>query len=267
MKYWKIAPGDKGFLWVEQRDNDCIAVGWNDVGNLKNFKNNEEIKKKFKEEYPNRRHKQLISFFNDVLIGDKIVASSGRHIFGIGTITGSYRYNDELYYCHSKPVQWGITFWDPIDIYDDIRLSGTLREKLNRQATVKELTKSEWEIIENELSRIKTPFKNMTNWEGLPRAPDTEQEVIILFSKLIQCLKMKIERVSTRFPDALLQVKQNGKWISKSAEFELYSSGFDHFDRLKETKCDMIICWEDDWKNKPIDIEIIELRKVLLEII
>jgi hypothetical protein len=268
MRYWKIAPGHGGILWVEQRENECIAVGWNDTGDLTRFRNDEEIKRKFEVEFPGRNPKQLITFFHDILIEDKIVASSGRYIFGIGTVKDIYKFDENLYYCHSKPVRWEVTFWNPVDIYDDLELSETIREKLHRQATIKDLTKDEWEKIEKQLMEIKTPFKNMTNWEGMPRAPTTEQEVIILFSKSTKCLKMKIEQVSTRFPDALLRVKQDGKWISKSVEFEIYSSGFkSHLEQLNETKCDMIICWEDDWGEKPVDIEVVELKKILLEII
>lgn len=270
MRYWKVAPGDRGSLWVEQRENSCIAIGWNEVNNLRKYKGDEQIKKKFKgiKDYEGSSPRQLLMFYHDVIKEDKIVASSGPYIFGIGTVAGGYKFDNDLSYCHSKPVRWNITFWNPIDIYDDIKISTSTREKLHRQATVKELTKDEWEKIEIQLSEMKTPFKNLTNWDGLPCAPTTEQEVIILFSKLTQCLKMKILRVSTRFPDALLQVKEHDKWISKSVEFELYASGFEsHLEDLDEVDCDMIICWENDWKKKPVDIEVIELKNVLLGII
>ncbi|MEM3573239.1 MAG: hypothetical protein QXJ62_03295 [Nitrososphaeria archaeon] len=82
---------------------------------------------------------------------------------------------------------------------------------------------------------------------------------------------MKIESVSTRFPDAYIRVKEGNRWITKLAEFEVYSSDFVAHGHLKQMaknkECKMIICWKDDWKDKPKNIEVIELRKEMEEII
>lgn len=271
MQYWKIAPGEGGFLWVEQRENECIAIGWNDTGDLTEYSNDEEIEKIFKNEYT-KKPLSLLRFFHQVEKGDKIIASSGRFIFGIGTVNSNrYKYNMNLYYCHSKPVRWELTFWDPLDIYK-LKVNAVLQKRLNYNRTILELEKEEWEEIEDVLFKTKTPFKNMTNWDGLPRSPVYEQEVIILFSKLTQYLKMRIEQVSTRFPDAILRIKRGNKWVLKSAEFEINSSDFErhgHLEDMQENdkKCDMIICWKHDWEQVPNNIEVIELRKKLLEII
>jgi hypothetical protein len=32
-------------------------------------------------------------------------------------------------------------------------------------------------------------------------------------------------------------------------------------------RCDMIICWEDDWKDKPKNLKLVELKKELEKII
>ena len=42
MRYWKITPGQNGFLWVEQRDHDCIALGWSETGDLNKYKSEKQ---------------------------------------------------------------------------------------------------------------------------------------------------------------------------------------------------------------------------------
>jgi hypothetical protein len=85
---------------------------------------------------------------------------------------------------------------------------------------------------------------------------------------------MKISYVSTRYPDAIIRVKKGKTWVTKTAEFELLASRFeDHEERYSNgNRCDMIICWEDDWARKPRwfhrdKTRIIELKKELEKII
>ena len=35
IRYWKIRPGEGGYLWREQKLNECIAIGWSEIGNAK----------------------------------------------------------------------------------------------------------------------------------------------------------------------------------------------------------------------------------------
>lgn len=271
-RYWKIAPGSGGFLWVEQRDNGCIAIGWSETGDLNKYKTEEKIRKRFNQIDWGFKTKprQLLDFYFKVQKGDKVIASSGKYIYGVGTVIGKYKYDDQLYYKHSKPVRWEITFWEPLHV-DELKIPDTLKKKLGQNRTIVELRQEEWTIIDNALIHIHNPFQGLNNFEGICRAPQTEQEVIILFSKLSQHLKMKIESVSTRFPDAYIRVKKGNRWITKPAEFEVYSSDFAAHGHLKQMakgkECEMIICWRDDWEDKPKNIEVVELRRELEEII
>jgi len=264
-KYWKIAPGENGFLWVEQRDHDCIAIGWNDIGDLNQYKSEEAIKRRWNEIFHKSRQYQLLRFYKDVKLKDKVLANSGKWIYGLGTVTGDYEFDEELYYQHSKPVRWELKFWEPLNI-EELSLPQELEKRIRLNRTILELTREEWELIDEVVSKVKSPFEGFTNFEGLLRAPETEQEVIILFSKLSQHLKMKIVSVSTKFPDAYVRVKEGGCWTTKAAEFEIYSSNFETHEHDPE-KCDMIICWRDDWKQKPGNLKVVELRKVLEDIV
>jgi hypothetical protein len=271
-RYWKIAPGSHGFLWVEQRDNGCIAIGWNETGDLDKYRTEEKIRKRFNQiDWGSKtRPNQLLTFYFKVNKGDKVIASSGKHIFGVGTAIGKYKYDEQLYYKHSKPVRWEITFWEPLNV-EDLKIPNELKKKLGQNRTIVELKPEEWTLIDNALNRVHSPFQGLNNFEGICRAPQTEQETIILFSKLSQHLKMKIESVGKKFPDAYIRVKKGDRWITKPAEFEVYSSHFAAHGHLKQMakgrECEMIICWKDDWKDKPKNLEVIELSKEMEEII
>jgi hypothetical protein len=110
-------------------------------------------------------------------------------------------------------------------------------------------------------------------WGGLIQSPEYENEVIILFSQMLQHLHMRIVSFGTLFPDAIVESKENGKWRKVYIEFELYSSGFkSHLKKWKQgagKKCDAVVCWEHDWKNPPKKsrLNIIELKKHLEEIL
>ena len=273
-RYWRIAPGQRGFLWAEQRDNNCIAVGWNRMGNLNKFETKEKFEKQFLSIYGKKRKiavNELWRFCNEIKEGDRILANSGKYIFGIGTVVkGGYKFNKYLYYQHSQPVKWELKFWSPVNA-EELGLPSRLLRRIRAILTISELEANDWEIIREKLEKTNNPFKTISEFEGLLRAPETEQEAIVLFSKLSQLsLKMKIESFSTRFPDALIKVKEGDVWQTKSAEFELYSSGFkSHMKKYKKDhkSCDMIICWEDDWKDKPKNLKVVELKKELEKII
>ena len=270
VKYWKIAPGSHGFAWVEQRDSICIAIGWGETGDLDKYKTVNRITRRFREVFRGEktRPSQLLKFYNEVHVGDKVLANSGREIYGVGTVIGNYRYNEDLYYEHTRPVRWELTYWEPLDV-EDLSLPVKLTKKLRLNRTILELKSKEWNLIENALNSIKNPFQGLNNFEGVCRAPQTEQEAIILFGKLSQHLKMRIEYVGKSFPDALIRVKERNKWTTKAAEFELKSSQFKvHLRDMKRgKKCDMIICWKDDWEEKPQTLKVVELRKELAQIV
>ena len=121
-------------------------------------------------------------------------------------------------------------------------------------------------LFGRKVDKFHSPFEGHHSIRGLLRSPQSEQEAIILFSTLTEHLQMKILYVGTRYPDAGIQVKENGRWITKYAEFELYSSRFqDHIDKYRKdnSTCDMIICWEHDWDKCPPQLEVIELKEKL----
>ncbi len=94
--------------------------------------------------------------------------------------------------------------------------------------------------------------------KGIVYEPINEQGVILLFAALCDELGFMIEGIRPGFPDAQLRRKnEKGNYSLCRAEFEFKSSQYKaHNHPLKG--CDLIICWENDWKDCPI--EILELK-------
>lgn len=96
---------------------------------------------------------------------------------------------------------------------------------------------------------------------GIVYEPVNEQGVVLLFAAICYDLGFRIEGIRTKFPDALLVRKNNKGTFSKClAEFEFKASNYQLHKHPLEG-CDLIICWENDWQDCPI--EILELKKMV----
>lgn len=84
--------------------------------------------------------------------------------------------------------------------------------------------------------------------------PINEQGVILLFAALAYELDFRIEGIRSKFPDALLRRKNiQNRWVSCKAEFEHSSSNF-KIHGHDPSQCDLIICWNHDWEDCPIEV-------------
>lgn len=127
----------------------------------------------------------------------------------------------------------------------------------------------EWDIsvvkneIESQEKEIVTLEKRRSivgdpiNFEGLIYGPLNENGVIFLFSKIHDKLGINIEAIQATYPDAKARRKTSKGWEDIWIEFEYKSFHFKvHKHNPKE--CDIIVCWEHDWNECPI--EVIELK-------
>jgi hypothetical protein len=275
IQYWRISPGQGGFLWREQKLNDCIAIGWSDIGDAKGKNLHAALCEKYgyTKRAANYAAGQLDDFINQVQVDDKVIAStSGKGIYAVGTITGDYSFNDELEYKHSRKVRWETTFWNPVEV-ESLKLPRPLHNKFHGQSshTIRKLEENDWDLLSRRLNQFETPFRNLGMWGGLVQAPEYENEVMILFSHMLQHFGMRIIQFATRFPDAIVERKKGKRWEKLNVEFELYSSSFQSHLPDAEELCDVIICWENNgWgrNEKEKDrYEIIALKERLEKII
>ncbi len=98
-------------------------------------------------------------------------------------------------------------------------------------------------------------------FRGIVFEPINEQGVILIFATACHDLGFRIEGIRAGFPDVLLDRKNSrGNFIKCLAEFEYKSAQYKaHKHPLKG--CDLIICWENDWKDCPI--EVLELKSAI----
>lgn len=129
-----------------------------------------------------------------------------------------------------------------------------LKEEIKRQERKKETL-----IPEKKRSIVGDPV----NFEGLIYGPLNENGVIFLFSKIHDRLGINIEAIQATYPDAKGRRKTSKGWEDIWIEFEYKSSQF-KLHKHDPKECDIIVCWENDWKDCPI--EVIELKKVIQEI-
>lgn len=141
--------------------------------------------------------------------------------------------------------RFGLRSWNIEVIKDEIRK----REKEEAKET----------LIDKKRSIVGDPI----NFEGLIYGPLNENGVIFLFSKIHKKLGIFIEAIQPSYPDAKARRKTYKGWEDVWIEFEYKSSSFKAH-KHDPNECDIIVCWEHNWKNCPI--EVIELRKVISEL-
>ena len=123
------------------------------------------------------------------------------------------------------------------------------------------------QVISGRLRRDRPVMGPPLHHFPLTNAPSNEAGVVALFCMIAPELGFQIEAIQSAFPDceARRQVRP-GKWQRVWIEFEYESRNFalHHHD---PSKCDMIVCWRHNWNKCPEGIEVLELRKVVEQVI
>ncbi len=107
------------------------------------------------------------------------------------------------------------------------------------------------------------------DYPGLTYAPINEGGVILLFATMNSNdeLGFSVESIADAFPDALVVDYRSNRdrGVKKYIEFEFESSNFAKHGH-DPSKCDIIVCWEHDWKDCPSNLEVIELKTLIGEL-
>ena len=115
VKRWTYAAGENSRLWGEFYKDGIMAIGWDGTGNLNEYDNKEDIRKKVVELYrddPNATAKNdttcLWQFANEMHIGDIVYVKHGRkQLFGRGVVESDYYYDENRKeYQHCRKVKW-----------------------------------------------------------------------------------------------------------------------------------------------------------------
>lgn len=107
------------------------------------------------------------------------------------------------------------------------------------------------------MPKDKSIVGDLINFRGLVYSPVNEDGVVFLFGRVVDDLHMYIEEIKPGYPDCVARRYTGKGWERILIEFEYLSSNFkQHGHDPKD--CDIVVCWENDWKDCPL--EVIELK-------
>ena len=100
-------------------------------------------------------------------------------------------------------------------------------------------------------------------FRGVRHAPADVGGVIFLFGMVARELGFMVEAMSSGFPrcEAMRQLAP-GKWARLRIEFELKSRDFREAGR-NPAACDLLVCWDDTWPDRPASLDVLSLSQVL----
>lgn len=121
-QYWQISPGRKERnLWPEFSKNDIIAIGWDELGDLRKYSGMDDLGKELKRRWNEGRNstRSCWHFSRNIKKNDIVVAKHGasKEIYGIGKVTKKYDFRDEReIFKHVIGVHWYVKFDDTIKV-------------------------------------------------------------------------------------------------------------------------------------------------------
>jgi len=111
--YWTYAPGSKARFWDEFYTEGIMAIGWDELGDLKRYKEKEDVIKNFIDVYkpeqnPTNDALACYEFAHEIQKNDIIFAKKGRtEIIGIGIVSSDYYYDKTReYFKNVRKVKW-----------------------------------------------------------------------------------------------------------------------------------------------------------------
>ncbi len=122
-QYWLYAAGEKSLKWSEFYNDGIMALGWEHLGDLKQYKTQEELINKIKEHrnndsYPSNDSKANWEFANEINIGDIIYVKRGIEplLLGRGIVKSDYIYDSQRKEFKSyRKIEWTHKGEFPVD--------------------------------------------------------------------------------------------------------------------------------------------------------
>lgn len=112
-KYWLYAPGENAYKWDEFYELGIMALGWDELEDIRQYNSREEIKEALVAAYGGDGSKKNdvaanYDFVNTINIGDIIIAKKGRgELLGFGEVTSNYIYDENRSdYNSIRKVDW-----------------------------------------------------------------------------------------------------------------------------------------------------------------
>lgn len=113
IQYWLYAPGENARNWTEFYNEGIVALGWDEIGDLRQYTKREQFRKALVDAYGGDSSKRNdvsanYDFLNRIKIGDVIISKKGRgELLGYGVVSSDYSFDDNRSeYKHIRKVDW-----------------------------------------------------------------------------------------------------------------------------------------------------------------
>jgi len=113
---WLVRAGRYGDQEQAVLDNDIVTIGWNELGDISNYKNKEDFFTFFERVYPNEKPKAIINkanqvwrFKNEIEIGDLVVLPLKQEpSIAVGEVMSDYEFTKNFGsdISHTRRVKW-----------------------------------------------------------------------------------------------------------------------------------------------------------------
>ena len=115
-RYWLYSPGEQAVKWEEFYNEGIMAIGWDKLGDLKNYTDRKSILDALIDNYGGgEKQPNNVSALDDfcngenkINIGDIVIAKKGKNtLLGYGKVISDYYFDEErAAYKHCREVKW-----------------------------------------------------------------------------------------------------------------------------------------------------------------
>ena len=112
-RYWLYSPGEQARLWDDFSEEGIMGIGWDDLGDLTQYKSKTDVKTALKQKYDATRSYAndglaVWQFANEVVTGDIVFAKRGMNaVIGRGTVESDYVFDStRSEFKHIHKVNW-----------------------------------------------------------------------------------------------------------------------------------------------------------------
>ena len=114
-RIWVLSPGEGARAWGEFQEKEIIAIGWDGLGDLRDYSSREAIHERLREllgtDNPKMDSLACYQFAHEMKSGDHVIAKQGRSgLLGHGIITSEYEFRDiRSEFKHIRQIHWEVT--------------------------------------------------------------------------------------------------------------------------------------------------------------
>lgn len=192
-QYWLLAAGEDAIHWVDFYKNGLVAIGWEELGDLKQYASKREINESLKEIFqllhnPNNDALANYEFANEMREGDVVFIKKGsKNIIAVGEITSDYKFDPTRAIYHSirkaewlKVGDWQVANKTPLKTLTNITsYSDFVQELLQLTGLEEEMIEENGEDVEENRTEHKlTPYTLEHLFEEVFMTPEKVEEIV-----------------------------------------------------------------------------------------